>query len=95
MPRNIGSFIGFFQTGHAGCYTHCVYCSEISARCLIFKDAFNIAFAMQNPNHMENLFVHQIINSDRFKSNNRPRAQISQLRVTRKTARAHKRMLTQ
>jgi hypothetical protein len=49
---------------------------EILVRFLIFEDALNISFAMQNPNNVDNLFVHQVINSDGFKSNNRPRAQI-------------------
>ncbi len=74
---------------------HCAYCSEISVHSLILKDAFNISFAMQNPNHMDSLVVRQIVNSDRFKSNNWPRAQILQLRISGETARTHKRMLTQ
>jgi len=68
---------------------------EILARCLIFKDALNISFAVQNPDNLENLFVRDVINSDHFKSNNRPRAQILQLRVTGKIAGSHKRILAQ
>jgi hypothetical protein len=49
---------------------------EILVRFFTFEDALNISFAMQNPNNVDNLFVHQVINSDGFKSNNRPRAQI-------------------
>jgi hypothetical protein len=49
---------------------------EILVCFLIFEDALNISFAMQDPNNVDKLFVHHVINSDGFKSDNRPRAQV-------------------
>ncbi len=48
----------------------------ILVRFLILEDTFNISFAMQNPNNVDSVIVCYVINSNRFKSNNRPRAKI-------------------
>jgi hypothetical protein len=50
---------------------------------------------MENPNNMDDVLAYKVINADGFKSSNRPRAQISQLRVPVKIAGPHTRMLTQ
>jgi hypothetical protein len=39
---------------------------------LMFEDAFNISFAVQNPNDVDDVFVQQVINPDGFKSSHRP-----------------------
>jgi hypothetical protein len=67
----------------------------ISDRSLISKDALNVSFAVQNANNVDGVFVHQEINSDSLKSNNRPRAQILQLRIAGKIAWPYKRIPAQ
>ena len=59
---------------------------------LTIEDSFNISFAVQNPNDVDDVFVQQVINPDGFKSSNRPLAEILKLRIARKIARTHKGM---
>jgi hypothetical protein len=47
----------------------------------MLKDAFHISLAVQNPNDVNDVFVQQVIDSDGFKSSNRPGAEVLKLRI--------------
>ena len=47
----------------------------------MLKDASHISFAVQNANDVNDVFVQQVIDSDGFKSSNRPGAGVLKLRI--------------
>lgn len=62
---------------------------------LAFKNAFNIAFAVQNTNDAEVIFIHKVIDPDSLKTRDRPSAKILELWVVGITARANQGVLLQ
>jgi len=50
-------------------------------RHLVFEDALDIPLPVQNPNNVNTVAVHEIINADCLEPRNRPAPQVVKLRI--------------
>jgi hypothetical protein len=57
---------------------------------LTFEDAFDIPFAVQNPDHADSVTVHQVINADCLESGDGPETQVLKLRAANRVVRPKK-----